>query len=371
MIHSRCLALAVSALLFILSMAPARAADPDLLKRQTVQIKVVREKASTESASAQENAPPEFGSGVILCQKDGLAYLLTAHHVLFGKSENGKRASRRDVKTTEIRFFNDLAPKILEDRDKDEDLITPYAVQSKDLALLVVSMPQELPSAGISHAPLQAELSAGRHAFPVTAVGGDKAGLKVWDERRGELKGREDNLLLHSAPIQEGFSGGPLFDDAGGLIGLNIQISQDTAEGRTLPIEDVLASIQTWIPAGCIERATEDTSQSDAFELYTRAVREISLSRWDAAIPLLQEAIEKRNLEGGSVHLQGMRYTVYLPHYHLGLALYKLGKFQKAYREFSVSEIQGKVKEDKRYRKLVKYKKNAYAKRNEEAKSAS
>jgi tetratricopeptide (TPR) repeat protein len=339
----------------------ANAAVPDQLKKQTVLFKVVR--------GEENNQSEEFGSGVILCWKDGLAYILTAHHVIFGKSANGKKASRLDVKTTEIRFFNDLAPKILEDRDQDQDLINPYAIQSKDLALLVVSMPQELPSAGISHAPLQADLSAGRHEFPVTAIGGDKAGLKVWDERPGELKRREDDLLVHTAQIEEGFSGGPLFDEAGGLIGINFQFNQESKEGRTRPIEDVLQSIQTWIPAGCIERGMEDNSQREAFEIYTRAVREISLSRWDAAIPLLQEAIEKKNLEGGSVHLQGMRYTVYLPHYQLGLALYKLGKFQKAYREFSVSEIQGVVKEDKRYRKLVKYKKAAYDKRNEKSTS--
>ena len=345
----------------------ARAADSEAQKRQTVRIEVRR-----------EDAEGEFGSGVVLCQKDDLAYVLTAHHVLYGKSQGGRKLSRRDVRTTEIKFYRDLAPAILENRDNGDDRITVFPVPAKDLALMVVSVLAQVPTAAPGRNPIEPEIVAaatGRHPFPVTAVGYAQRSSEGWIERSGALLHHDGGYLLHSAQIEEGFSGGPLFDEAGALVGLNVQFvgggpTGDDAfgsrQGRTLAIEEVMASIGGWVPAGCVERTAEDTSERDAFDVYKQAVREISLQRWKKAIPLLKDAIDKKPQEGGRVHLQGMRYTEYLPHYQLGLAYYKLDRHREAYREFSISEVHGAIRADKRHRKLAKYKKDAYAKRNEE-----
>jgi hypothetical protein len=357
---------ALLALVATVSALPTHAADPDALKRQTVQIRVNREGAETE-----------YGSGVVLCQqKDGLAYILTAHHVLYGKSQTGGlKLSRRDVKNTEIRFFKDLAPAILEDRDKGEDRITPFPVPAKDLVLMVVTVLDQIPTAAPGKLPSEADLAArASHDFPATAVGYAQRSAQGWIERTGAMLRRDPPFLMHSAQIEEGFSGGPLFDESGALVGLNVQFvsaaagGEDTfgnREGRTLAIDEIMKSIDTWVPAGCVERTTEDTSESEAFDSYKLAMREIGLRRWGKAVPLLKEALEKKPREGGRVHLQGMRYTEYLPHYHLGLAYYKLDLHRDAYRELAISETQSAVQEDKRYRKLKKIKKAAYGKRNE------
>jgi hypothetical protein len=55
-----------------------------------------------------------------------------------------------------------------------------------------------------------------------------------------------------------------------------------------------------------------------------------------------------------------MRYTRYLPHYHLGLALLNQGNYSDAIREFDRSEAQGVIQDDKRYTKLKRHRLRAY-----------
>ncbi len=360
------------AAMLVLSALPARAADPDVLKKQTVQIRVYR-----------EGAEPDFGSGVILCQREELAYILTAHHVLYGESQGeGLRSSRRDVQKTEIRFFRDLAPMIVEDRDKGEDKISATPFAAKDLVLLTVAVPQQLPNAAPGAIPPAADLNAAaeRREFPVMAIGYAKSSAREWVELRGAMTRRDGIHLLHDAQIEKGFSGGPLFDESGALVGLNVRFASRAAggessfgsrEGVSLAIDEIVKSIDGKLPAGCIENLAVDNSEQEAFEIYKQAVREISLQRWGKAAPLLKSAIEKKTQEGGRVHLQGMRYTEYLPHYHLGLAYYKLRLYRDAHRELTISETQGVVRDDKRYRKLKKFKQEAYQKRNEEPSAAA
>ncbi|HEX6899110.1 MAG TPA: serine protease [Thermoanaerobaculia bacterium] len=351
----------------VLSALPARAADPDVLKKQTVQIRVYR-----------EDAEPDFGSGVILCQREELAYILTAHHVIYGESQGeGLRSSRRDVRKTEIRFFRDLTPMIVEDRDKGEDKIgaTPFA--AKDLVLLTVAVPQQLPNAAPGAIPPATDLNAtaGRREFPVTAIGYAKSSAREWVEERGAMTRRDGIHLLHDAQIEKGFSGGPLFDESGALVGLNVRFASRAAggentfgsrEGVSLAIDEIVESIDGKLPAGCIENLAVDNSEEEAHKIYKRAIREVSLKNWCAAVPLLRDAIQEKSLEGGRVHLQGMRYTEYLPHYHLGLAYYHLERYRDAHRELTTSETQRVVQDDKRYRRLKKVKPKAYEKRNAE-----
>jgi hypothetical protein len=55
-----------------------------------------------------------------------------------------------------------------------------------------------------------------------------------------------------------------------------------------------------------------------------------------------------------------MRYTTYLPHYHRGLALYKLGSFGEAIRAWERSEAQGEVQQNRRYGTLKRLKARSY-----------
>ena len=91
-----------------------------------------------------------------------------------------------------------------------------------------------------------------------------------------------------------------------------------------------------------------------------RAMRAVSVKDWPRAEELMREALSHRVVEGGSVHLEGMRYTRYLPRYHLGLALYRQGKISAALNAWERCEAGGVIKEDKRYGTLVRLRNRAF-----------
>jgi hypothetical protein len=81
-----------------------------------------------------------------------------------------------------------------------------------------------------------------------------------------------------------------------------------------------------------------------------------NIKDWDHAEVYLREALKKNDSEGGSVHMQGMRYATYLPHYHLGLALLYQGrpeKLSEALFELRASENQREIRQFRgRYHEL-------------------
>jgi hypothetical protein len=345
----------------LLAANPLKALDENWLKKLTVQIQVQRE---------GEEAP-EFGSGVVLCSEDDLAYIVTAYHVLY-KLQPGKTiASRSDVVKTTILFYEGVADPIVETRDVSRFEL--YPVPGKDLLLLTVDMRREIPHADPGQVPTLND--------PVKAIGYAKEtmrGEKEWVERPGKVLPPDASFLTHSAQLEEGFSGGPLFDEAGGLAGINIEFvsASDTGDsskrtGHAVPLDQVKQAFLKKVPAGCWGNQEEAVKVQRAQEIYKRAIREVSLSNWCEAESLMREAITEQPLEGGTIHLQGMRYTTYLPVYHLGLALYKQGRWGEAYRAFRESAVQGEIREDKRYRKIKKYLAVAGEKRKTESPSAT
>jgi tetratricopeptide (TPR) repeat protein len=102
-------------------------------------------------------------------------------------------------------------------------------------------------------------------------------------------------------------------------------------------------------------------------------MRYFNLGRWADAIELLKQAKDLKPTEGGRrVHLQGMRYTEYLPRYHLGVALFRKHLYEDAYDELLASFLSGQIKKgDKRYKKLTSLKSEAFERRNEEQPAGS
>lgn len=339
-----------------LAAVPLRAEDLELLKKQTVQIRVDREDGSKE-----------HGSGVILCQQDNVTYVLTAYHVFYGQSHDGRNYKASDMKTTEVRFYNDLAPKIVEDLDQGTDPIkVQRQLSDKDLLLFTVEVSQKLSTATPSNPPAELRDRFGRRLHGVTAVGLD------WASVPGEMDKLEGFHLLHSARIEKGYSGGPLFDELGGLVGINVKYDPGSSEddhagvrtSRAVTLKEVERSIP--LPPGCIESLQEDDSEEIAHEKYKKAMRALNLGRRQDAIQLLEEAKGLKKSEGGRrVHLQGMRYTEYLPLYHLGLAHFREGNYEAAHSQLAASFLQGVIKKgDKRYKTLIRLKKKAFDLRN-------
>lgn len=347
----------LAALLLVLPL-PAAAADDiePLLKAQTVTIQVEREGKS-----------PEIGSGVVICQTPDEAYILTARHVLFGKSLPNRRApGLAGVTRIEISFQrNLLLPPVAEAVDRQEEVITKQeAGKEKDLLLLTVPVQGTLRTAALGAAPAGTELSAGGEPT-VYAIGYRQGSqdreAEPWAFSQGKLVQRDADFLHHSAPITSGFSGGPLFNESGALIGINLRVESgleigadpEVEYGRAILIEEVIRTIDRWLPAACLQSA--EPLRELAYATYRRAMRATSIKDWPEAERLMRETLKHLPWEGGSVHLQGMRYTTYLPHYHLGLALYKNGKCGEALREWGRSEVQQTIRNDKRYRIMKRY----------------
>src|SRR5215210_6142697 len=235
------------------SWAPAAAQDDftPLLKAQTVKIAVAREGGGTE-----------VGSGILLCQDESQAYILTARHVLFGKSPgNIREPDAGEVNRIEISLFRNLAPAIVESRQ--EKVITKQSAgKSRDLLLLTVPLQQVLPATAVlSTAPVGSEVDSrsGERQAAVYAVGSQQEAGKVatsWTLVEGTLFRRDPDLLYHTAPITPGFSGGPLFNESGALIGINVDIAsglevggdQGVQYGRALAIGPVIETVNKWLP---------------------------------------------------------------------------------------------------------------------------
>jgi trypsin-like peptidase len=362
-------------LVAILATLPATAAEDDLtplLKAQTVMISVSREAGGKE-----------VGSGVVLCQDESQVYVLTARHVVFGKSQGDTReADAGEIDRIEISFFTNFAPTVVE--GKQEKVITKQSAgKRRDLLLLTIPLQAVLPATAVlSTAPTGADTEgqAGGSAPTVYAVGSEQAQGKLatsWTFVTGALVRQDPEFLYHSAPITPGFSGGPLFNESGALVGINVDIKSGleigaqpgVQYGRALPIGPVLETINKWLPGSCLRNVSP--VREIAYETYRRAMKAVSIKNWPEAERLMEQTLHYLPQEGGSVHLQGMRYTTYLPRYHLGLALYKQDRCGDALREWGRSETQKVIQDDKRYGKLKKFERRCVAHLRQEIQKAA
>ena len=335
----------------------------DQLKKQTVKITVT-----------QSGRPVEFGSGVVLCQETKQVYVLTAHHVLAGKSDQAERKNTlrlRRIEKVEISFFGNSPPPV------GKDALTVFQVPGEDLLLLSFSLEQVLPRATVDRAAVVDEATEEEDRPVVAAIGYWKDKAESWALRQGTLLPGGGKLVHHSGDIAEGFSGGPLFNETGSLIGINIErvsgeaIGADAGSwyGEALAIDQILPAIDKWVPSKCLKSASPLSEL--AYLTYRKAMQAVSIKRWDQAEELMRQAIEQQPIEGGSVHLEGLRYTPYLPLYHHGLAHYKLaGKaedslraaehYSTAIRAWERSEAQGEIQRDKRHRSLERLMAKSY-----------
>ncbi len=364
------LPLALPALLGLLGPAAAPAAEGETtpeLNEKTVMITV----------GFARGQPTEVGSGVVLCQQSDRVWILTANHVFAGKSADGswKQIRPRSIEKAEIGFFGNIAPPFVAEGEAVRDTIEFSTFKPEDLLLVSFPLATRLPSTAALAGPA-------KQGEPpeVSAVGYWKETQKTWQLATGELLGeRGSKLLYHSADVHEGFSGGPLFNRAGELLGVNVQRvpGEQTPGGEpgswygmalALDGGDILAAIDKWVPAACLESAQELGEL--AYLTHRRAMRAVSVRDWKQAETLMTEALGHKVVEGGSVHLEGMRYTRYLPRYHLGLALYKQGRIDEALREWERSEAGGVIKEDKRYSTLKRLRDRAYKQLSQRARAA-
>ncbi len=237
----------------------AKTAEPKRLKEHAVMITVTFEDFSAEQ-----------GAGTELCREGGRSYVLTAHHVLAGRRD-AHLAERKVRQRTEVGFFYQDLPRVVAD-------LKVHAVPDQDLALISFSGPEiagdrereslpwllEEPFSAPEIRPANWARAVRRERPAIVALGYPAASMRTWATVAGTLVADTavagaDGLVYHSAPIAEGYSGGPLFHASGPLIGINLErVPGETIGrrdgafyGKALAIGEILPSIAPWLPAGC------------------------------------------------------------------------------------------------------------------------
>jgi hypothetical protein len=82
---------------------------------------------------------------------------------------------------------------------------------------------------------------------------------------------------------------------------------------------------------------------ADYKQTYLKARDALEKSDWAEAATLLRRALQEEPQENAKVKFYGVRLEPYVPHFHLGEALVKIGQCDEAMRELDESERQGVV----------------------------
>jgi len=219
----------------------------ELLNYQTVRIQIEHKEGK------------EVGSGIVLCQKGERIYILTAKHVLIGEGsfdENQKPTGRfRNISTVTIKFYKKYQSDII----KEWSEITEKHASTEDIALLQVKMTDHVSSLKLStigtsdNVKLFQEVYTTGHPVSIT---------KDWYPCTGKVN-RIGEYIEYTAEIEKGYSGGPVVNQRGELIGMNAHISKSD-EGRTIagaiPVNEILDTLRPWMELSCLQRSIKETT---------------------------------------------------------------------------------------------------------------
>ncbi len=245
------------AALFVLGSGTATwpAIDSEQLNKSTVKITV------------KHGGGAEAGAGVVLCHQNGVLYVLTAKHVLYG----GTGTPFTGVSAVEVEFYQNRWPAVKAERSAFEI----KRATNKDLAMLQIKM------AGDHLARAWTGKSAGlKQLDEVYTTGHPVSMSKNWLAMKGEVN-EVGEFILYSANVEEGYSGGPVVNQKGELIGLNVQIAKTGESGKiahALPIDEVLSTISPWLDLNCLQKkeaqsasqtqGLADTPDSDLYTIF-------------------------------------------------------------------------------------------------------
>lgn len=216
--------------------------DNDRLNKSTVKITVKRATGV------------EVGAGVILCHHNGVLSVLTAKHVLYGNM------GRSLANTVEVEFYQNHWPAIKGEWSSFEI----KRADKKDIALLQIKMSGE----SVGTAVIGSSIGI-KQLEQVFTIGHPASISKNWFPMKGEVN-EVGEFILYSANLEGGYSGGPLVNQQGELLGINIQMLAAAEGGKiaqALPIDEVLSTIKPWLDPSCWQRANSVIPPAETLEV--------------------------------------------------------------------------------------------------------
>ena len=174
------------------------------------------------------------GSGVIVYESDVCYYVVTNHHVTYFSGKGNKGYSVKDI------YERNYSATLLDtSADYDLALLSIHKVSDDETPLSVAEFADKNPPISTvccaigSPGGVRNRVTFG-HILDLSAVDLENTGEKVSDV--------EFPVFSHDAPMDNGSSGGPIFDSNYELIGINY--AAETAydnfmEGFAIPVEKV------------------------------------------------------------------------------------------------------------------------------------
>lgn len=215
---------------------------------------------STVKITVKHGGGIAVGAGVILCHQNGMLYVLTAKHVLYGSA--GKPLA--GVSAVEVEFYQNRWPALTGERGSFEI----KRAANKDLAMLQAKMAGEQ---RVERAMIGSSTGI-KQLEEVFTTGHPVSVSKNWFPMKGEVN-EAGEFILYSANVEEGYSGGPLVNQKGELIGINVQVAEQGPKvAQALPIDEVLSTIKPWLNLECLHKkgaaAAEEEPDKPGQSLY-------------------------------------------------------------------------------------------------------
>ena len=184
------------------------------------------------------NRGGQFGSGVVVgITPAGQALILTACHVVASNFEETDPAIR-------LEFHKDVRVKVgLDSLFVAASVLPTFFDRANDLALLVTKR-------RVRHMDvIKYNRSDGVKPPQVVAAAGFFDQSHQLNMQIGQIKRLEDstNFFVSTARVEEGYSGGPLIDKHGRMIGVNIQMSDNGRESYARRMNLTLSVVDDWL----------------------------------------------------------------------------------------------------------------------------
>jgi S1-C subfamily serine protease len=185
------------------------------------------------------------GSGVVICQVDQRIFVLTATHVLNGADLTDRGVPDDPlvgVKRITVSFQGD-SPRPVQ---RKPGRLDAWWAEDADIALLAFQIKEDRQVA-VARWARSPKLENGS---PVRTIGYSRQAERSWLPHDGEVRDLGE-FLLFAPPTDQGYSGGPVFNGRGRIVGINrnVEAGEFTAATR---IEQAVAFALRHLPGSCI-----------------------------------------------------------------------------------------------------------------------